>query len=117
MLDCVGLQALYVNSPAYLKPDGIVINIGSMEGSGSMIKNWILNTWRPTWLGGVPRRYIMFSTPPTKDDAIVLIKLVEEGKLKISVDSVFRMEDAIRAYERVGSMRARGRVIVKVERD
>ncbi len=117
MLDCVGSQALYVNSPAYLKPEGVVINIGSMEGSGAMLKNWFFNTWRPTWLGGVPRRYVMFNTPPTKDDALVLVKLVEEGKLKISVDSVFNMEDAIRAYERLATMRARGRVIVKVERD
>lgn len=117
MLDCVGLQALYVNSPTYLKPDGIVINIGSMEGSGTILKNWIFNTWWPTWLGGVPRRYIMFTTPPTKEDAVVLIKLVEEGEFKISVDSVFKMEDAIKAYERVASMRACGRVIVKVERD
>jgi NADPH:quinone reductase-like Zn-dependent oxidoreductase len=117
VLDCVGLQALYVNSPAYLKPDGMVINVGSMEGSGTTLKNWIFNTWWPTWLNGVPRRYVMFSTPPSKDDAVVLIKLVEEGKLKISVDSVFSMEDAIKAYERIATMRARGRVIVKVERD
>lgn len=117
MLDCVGLQALYVNSPAYLKPDGMVINIGSMEGLGASLKNWIFNTWWPTWLGGVPRRYIMFSTPLSKDDAVVLVKLVEEGKLKISVDSVFSMEDAIRAYERIATMRARGRVLVKVDRD
>lgn len=117
MLDCVGLQTLYINSPAYLKPDGIVINIGSMESTGATLKNWIFNTWWPTRLGGVPRRYVMFTTPPSKDDAVVLLKLVEEGKLKISVDSVFSMEDAIRAYERVATKRARGRVIVKVERD
>ena len=94
-----------------------MINIGSMQGTGATLKNWISNTWWPTWLGGVPRCYVMFSTPPSKDDAVVLVKLVEEGKLKISVDSVFSMEDAIRAYERVATMRARGRVIVKVERD
>ena len=99
---------MYVNSPAYLTPDGMMINIGSME---------FFNTWWPTWLGGVPRRYIMFTTPPSKDDAVVLVKLVEEGKLKISVDSVFSMEDAIRAYERIATKRARGRVVVKVERD
>lgn len=117
VLDCVGVQALYVTSPAYLKSDGMVINIGSMEGSGAVIKHWMFNTWWPAWLGGVPRRYVMFSTPPTKEDAVVLIKLVEEGKLKISVDSVFSMEDAISAYERVATKRARGRVMVKVEKD
>ena len=117
VLDCVGVQALYANSPAYLKPDGMVINIGSMEGVGATLKNSLFNAWWPTWLGGVPRRYVMFTTPPTKDDAVVLIRLVEEGKLEISVDSVFSMEDAVRAYERLATMRARGRVVVKIERD
>ena len=117
VLDCVGLQALYVNSPAYLKPDGMVINIGGMEGFISAFKNWIINAWWPVWLGGVPRRYVMFSTPPSKDDAVVLIKLAEEGKLKVSADSVFSMEDTIKAYEHLATKRARGRVTVKVERD
>ena len=60
---------------------------------------------------------ILFTTPPSKDDAVVLLKLVEEGKLKISINSVFSMEDAIRAYKRVATKRARRRVIIKVERD
>ena len=94
-----------------------MINVGGMEGPGVALKNWLSNTWWPTWLGGVPRRYAMFSTPPSKDAAVVLVKMVEEGKLKIPVDSVFSMEDAISAYERVASMRGRGRVLVRVERD
>ena len=118
IFDCVGSQPLYLHSSAYLKPSGTFINIGSMEaGVGAMLKNWVVNTWWPTWLGGVPRRYIMFSTPPSKDDAVVLVKMVEEEKLKIAIDSVFGMNDALRAYERVATKRARGRVIVKVERD
>ncbi len=59
----------------------------------------------------------MFPTSPIKDDALVLVKMVEEGELKVAVDSVFEMEDAIQAYERVSTRRARGRVVVKVQRD
>ncbi|KAK1820046.1 zinc ion binding [Friedmanniomyces endolithicus] len=117
VLDCVGLQALYINSPSYLKPDGAVINIGGMEGVGATLWSSIMNTWCPTWLGGVPRRYAFFTTVPTQDDALVLVKMVEEGELKAAVDSVFEMEDAIQAYERVATRRARGRVVVKVQRD
>jgi hypothetical protein len=106
------LQALYVNSPAYLRLDGI-----SKTPLGALAKNWILNTWWPLLLGGVPRRSMMFSTPPTKDDAVVLIRLVEEGKLRVSVKSVFCMVDTIKAYERVTTLRTRGKVIVKVEKD
>ncbi|CAD6568584.1 MAG: zinc ion binding [Tremellales sp. Tagirdzhanova-0007] len=117
ILDCVGLRDLYVHSPAYLQPDGMVISIGSMEGVGAFLRNWFFNTWWPVWLGGVPRRYVTFSTPPTKDDALVLIKMVEEDKLRVSVDSIFSMEDAISAYERLATKRARGRVIVKVGKE
>ena len=112
MLDCVGTQALFVNSPAYLKPEGAVINIGMLEGMYVTAFNVLLNSWLPTWLGGVPRRYIMFSTPPSHDDAVYLARLMEEGRLRIPVDSVFDMNDALQAYERIATKRARGKVVV-----
>ncbi|KAJ5383082.1 hypothetical protein N7517_000993 [Penicillium concentricum] len=117
LLDCVGTQALFANSPAYLKPEGALINIGMLEGTYVTTWNVLLNSWLPTWLGGVPRRYIMFSTPPSCDDAVYLARLIEEGRLRIPVDSVFEMKDAIRAYERIATKRARGKVVVKVHDD
>lgn len=117
MLDCVGTQALFVNSPAYLKAEGAVVNIGVLEGILGTARNMLFNTWLPTWLGGVPRRYIMFSTPPARDDAVYLAHLIEEGRVRIPVDSVFNMEDAVRAYERIATKRARGKVVVKVRSD
>jgi NADPH:quinone reductase-like Zn-dependent oxidoreductase len=114
LLDCVGTQALFVNSPAYLEVDGAVINIGVFEGVFASARNALFNKWLPTWLGGVPRRYIIFSTPPACDDVIYLARLVEEGQLRIPVDSVFNMEDAVGAYERIATKRARGKVVVKI---
>ena len=117
VFDCVGSQPLFVNSPAYLKPEGAVINIGVLEGAFMTGIYSIQNMFLPTWLGGVPRRYIMFSTPPTREDAIHVGRLIEEGKLHVPVDSVFDMEDAVSAYERIATKRARGKVVVKVCRD
>lgn len=117
MLDCVGTQALFVNSPAYLKAEGAVVNIGALEGIGVTARNVLFNSWLPTWLGGVPRRYIMFSTPPARDDAVYLARLIEEGRVRIPVDSVFDMEDAVPPYERIATKRARGKVVVKVHSD
>jgi NADPH:quinone reductase-like Zn-dependent oxidoreductase len=115
ILDCVGTQSLFTHSPAYLKPAGAVINIGMLEGIGVTAWNMLVNTWLPTWLGGVPRRYIRFSVPPEHDDAIYLVHLVQEGRLHVPVDSVFPMQDAIAAYGRIASQRARGKVVIKVE--
>ncbi|KAJ5491585.1 hypothetical protein N7539_003152 [Penicillium diatomitis] len=114
ILDCVGTQALYANSPAYLKPEGALINIGFLEGIFTTTFNVLVNRFLPTWLGGVPRRYITFSTPPTRDAAIYMAKLVEEGHIRIPIDSVYDMEDAIAVYERVATQRARGKVVIKV---
>ncbi|KAJ5438858.1 uncharacterized protein N7458_009856 [Penicillium daleae] len=117
VLDCVGTQALYANSPAYLKPEGAVINIGFLEGIVKTTINVLANQFLPTWLGGVPRRYITFSTPPDRDAAVYMARLVEEGRIRIPVDSVFDMEDVVGAYERVATKRARGKVVIKVQRD
>ncbi|KAJ5101155.1 hypothetical protein N7456_007207 [Penicillium angulare] len=117
VLDCAGSQALYANSPKYLKPEGAVVNIGGLEGMGALARNMMCNKFLPVWLGGVPRPYIFFSTPPTRDDAVYIGRLVEEGQLRIPVDSVFDMEDALAAYERIATKRARGKVVVKIRRD
>jgi NADPH:quinone reductase-like Zn-dependent oxidoreductase len=117
VLDCVGTQPLFVNSPAYLKAEGAVVNIGALEGVVATAWNMLFNSWLPTWLGGVPRRYIMFSTPPARDDAVYLARLIEEGRVRIPVDTVFSMDEAVRAYERIASKRARGKVVVKVRSD
>jgi NADPH:quinone reductase-like Zn-dependent oxidoreductase len=37
------------------------------------------------------------------------------GKVKPVVDSVFAFEDVLKAFERVMSKRARGKVVVKVD--
>jgi NADPH:quinone reductase-like Zn-dependent oxidoreductase len=117
ILDCAGIQSLYANSPGYLKPSGSVVNVGAFEGLWETSRNWFTNTWWPKWLGGVPRRYIMFSTPPSKDAATYTAKLIEEGKVRILIDSVWDMEDLVKAYARIATKRARGKVLVKVGKD
>lgn len=94
-----------------------MINIGVLEGIYTTTFNILANKFLPTWLGGVPRRYITFSTPPTRDAAIYMTKLVEEGHIRIPIDSVYDMEDAVAAYERVATQRARGKVVIKVGSD
>ncbi|KAJ0423360.1 hypothetical protein BJY00DRAFT_310486 [Aspergillus carlsbadensis] len=114
ILDCVGTQELFIHSPGYLKPNGTVVNIGMLEGVGVTVWNMLLNSWLPTWLGGVPRRYIGISSPPKRDDGIYLADLIKQGRLRIPVDSVFPMEDAVGAYARIATQRARGKVVIKV---
>lgn len=57
----------------------------------------------------------MFSTPPTTEAATIIARLIEEGKVRILVDSVWEMEDLVKAYAWIGTKRARGKVVIKVE--
>lgn len=62
ILDTVGSQALYINSPKYLKKGGVFVNIGDYtDGMFWTIFYTIMNHVRPTWLGGTPRKFVMFS--------------------------------------------------------
>ncbi|KAJ6172487.1 hypothetical protein N7470_001554 [Penicillium chermesinum] len=114
VLDCVGTQALFANSPMYLKDTGALVNVGVLESLWIPFCNFLLNPWLPTLLGGVSRKYIMFSALPNREDAIYLVRLLEEDKITIPVDSIFDMEDAVHAYERIVTKRARGKVVIKV---
>ncbi|KAH6869494.1 hypothetical protein B0T10DRAFT_418501 [Thelonectria olida] len=117
IVDCVGSQALYENSPRYLCPGGPLVNIGAFDlGDGilSQMFRWFMNSWRPTWLGGIPRPYILFSNTPNMPEVLTLVEMVEQGKLNVILDSEFAMEDLMKGYERVTSKRARGKVLIRV---
>ncbi|KFX94248.1 hypothetical protein O988_06404 [Pseudogymnoascus sp. VKM F-3808] len=53
--------------------------------------------------------------PATQEAAIIIASLTEEGKLRILVDSVWEMEDLVKAYAWIGKKRAKGKVVIKVE--
>ncbi|KAI8711675.1 PKS-ER domain-containing protein [Fusarium sp. LHS14.1] len=99
ILDTFGSQELFVKSPGYLKLDGIVVNVG--EGNGetgqlSFIFQALMNTHQPSFLGGVPRKYITFSAPLTGADAERLASLAEEGKMRVFIDSSFHFKDVLK---------------------
>ena len=92
ILDTVGTQTLYERSSSYLKPKGVYVNVGSMEGFMWTLWCWAKNALWPTILGGTPRRYVMFSTVTNGRSAEKLAEMVETGKLRVVVDSVFEMD-------------------------
>ncbi|KAK1999312.1 NAD(P)-binding protein [Colletotrichum falcatum] len=117
IIDCVGSQALYTNSPKYLRPEGPFVNVGALDMEDGILRQmarWFMNAACPAWLGGVPRRYIFFSNTPSIRDALTLVEMVEQGGLKVILDSEFAMTDLVQAYDRVTSKRARGKVLVRV---
>jgi NADPH:quinone reductase-like Zn-dependent oxidoreductase len=41
-------------------------------------------------------------------------KWIQEGKIKVIIDSTFEFEDAVKAYEKLKTHRARGKIVVHV---
>ncbi|RPD55791.1 NAD(P)-binding protein, partial [Lentinus tigrinus ALCF2SS1-6] len=116
--ETVGIMdpTLFVKSPAYLAPGGVFISVGP-QGKG--IGNIANFAWKillqPSFLGGTKRKWKLVSVNVNKKDLGAFTKLVEEGKVKPLVDSVFAFEDTLKAYERVQTGRATGKVVVKVD--
>ena len=96
ILDTVGSQDLYTMSPAYLKPKGLYVNVGTVGVSQLVaLWRWFTNSTWPSILGGVPRKFIMFNTVPDKPRAKKIYQLAENKQLKIIVDSIYKMDDAL----------------------
>lgn len=54
------------------------------------------------------------SVVATREEMERLRDLVEEGVLRGMVDGCWDFDDALGAYERMGSHRARGKVVVRI---
>ncbi|KAI0361552.1 NAD-P-binding protein [Trametes cingulata] len=115
--EAVGLadKELFTRSAAYLAPNGVFISVGP-QGSVGKMASYVWNVFlRPGFLGGTKRTWKLAAVKPVHKDLEEFAKLVEEGKIRPLVDSVFAFEDALKAYERIMTKRATGKVVVKVD--
>lgn len=118
ILDAIGSNPLFHNCESYLNEKGIYLQVGApmgglmdnMKMGASVASNMLL----PGFLGGVRRRYKFFLMSASKSRLEAINKLVTEGKLRPPVDSVYSFGDVLKAYERIMSSRARGKVVVNV---
>ncbi|KAJ7727741.1 NAD(P)-binding protein [Mycena metata] len=122
VLDAVGLPdpALYLNSKAYLAPNGTFLNVGvypnSLTAARGALRQLSEGYVRPSWLGGVPQKCIWLSVNFGTKDMENVRDLVAKGAVKPMVDSVysFDRDGVMKAYEKMMSKRAVGKVVVKV---
>ncbi|KAH7397373.1 chaperonin 10-like protein [Pyrenochaeta sp. MPI-SDFR-AT-0127] len=107
---------LYKSSSAFLVPSGKFIQIGgpiSLGGLTQIGSSMLL----PSFLGGGKNSY-QFLVPKVSKSVFEQLGLwMAEGKLKGVVDSVWEWEDAPKAFERLKSGRAAGKVVVKVKQE
>lgn len=144
IIDTIGVQSLYTNCPAYLKEGKSYLNAGVLPytGSGiwgaiSLTRDLLANYFWPRFLGGTDRKYELLRTDLVPGLLEKVRAFVASGAITGMVDSVWEMEEALKvflawpccgivshtqtdfmqAYERVESHRARGKVVVRVQRE
>ncbi|KAJ6519424.1 hypothetical protein C8R45DRAFT_951443 [Mycena sanguinolenta] len=124
LYDAVGLTdpALYLNSASYLAPGGMYLSAGTLPHSWKEFRGMLRQIFearlRPTWLGGVPRKFDVITVSFEKKDIDACRDLLAKG-VKPAVDSVhpFDQDGVTKAFEKLMTGHARGKVVIKVSDD
>ncbi|RAH79924.1 putative zinc alcohol dehydrogenase [Aspergillus japonicus CBS 114.51] len=110
VVDHIGLPAeMYNECHAFLKPGKVFAQVGATR-----FPTFATRLLRPSFLGGGKRRYLPIFWKPKKEDLVRVGELIRDGKVKVVLDSVYEFEDAPKAFEKLRSERARGKVVVHV---
>ncbi|KAI4660770.1 uncharacterized protein J4E79_005338 [Alternaria viburni] len=107
---------LYKAASAFLTPAGKFVQIGATMNVAS-IKNVGSNMLLPGFLGGGKNSYQLLMAKPSSDALGQIGGWMKEGKVKAVVDEVFEWEDAPKAFEKLKTGRARGKIVVRVPLD
>ena len=121
IIDACGIQELYTHCAGYLAPGKPFVSVGiafkSYTYSSVLYALFLMarNILVPRFLGGGAAPYIVVSGFVTLEGMEKLAAMVDEGKLKVMVDSCWDIEDAVQAYEVILSKRTHGKVIIAVQ--
>ncbi|ROW17849.1 hypothetical protein VPNG_00807 [Cytospora leucostoma] len=108
-----GQQDLYTAANDFLTEDGHFIQVGG-GASVSYVKALVTRSLVPSFLGGGKRNLKVIVTKQSHEDLARIGGWVKEGKVKVVIDEEFAFEEAPKAYEKLKTGRARGKVVVKV---
>lgn len=122
IFDAVGSHTLFAASAAFLKPDGKYLDIAggihfdSLSDSINTLIALFNQLLRPRFLGGTPRKFQILLVPAAKMGAQLqqAADLLESKDLRTVIDSTYKFEDALAAYERQMSGRSKGKVVVSI---
>ncbi len=110
VIDAFGIKAIWLHCPDYLTERGPFVTVGiafeDYKLSTVLYATYLFMfkiPFLPTWLGGVPRRCVCVTGFVNLDELEKLKKMVEEKKLKVVIDSVWEMDDALKVCAFLGA--------------
>ena len=105
--------ALYYQAHTYTTPSAKFMEVASGPTLG-FLRFALGAQLLPGFLGGGRRKFVMVFADVKAENLERVGKWIEEGKVKPVTDTVFGMEDVVKAFERLKTGRAVGKVIVDV---
>jgi NADPH:quinone reductase-like Zn-dependent oxidoreductase len=101
IVDCAGIQNLFIACPAFLKDERPYVSVGP-RASGytyasmlSTIGFMAMNMLWPRMLAGTPRRYVQVAAVSNLEALQELADMVEEGTLSVHVGRLVAWADAV----------------------
>jgi len=116
VVDNVGKPVeLFWQAHQFLKEDAKWVQVAAGFGL-SDIRSLTSRMMWPRFLGGGKTKFEFLGVANNYDQAMQIVRWMQEGKVKAITDEVFGMEDKgpIRAYEKLKTGHAKGKVVVRV---
>ncbi|KAJ9123877.1 hypothetical protein QFC22_000665 [Naganishia vaughanmartiniae] len=125
IMDCIGTISLYLSCAKYLKRKCPYVAVGiDVHGLSTLqtMKAFLAvfaGASLPAFLGGVPRKFGVFGMSYDEKAFRTLADMVDKGIIHVPIDSVYswEKEDVMKAYDRQMSARARGKIIIDMQRE
>ncbi|VUC22161.1 unnamed protein product [Clonostachys rosea] len=116
-IDNVGNLNLFGSADRFLLPGGLFRLVGapsSLSAALNLGYNLLSSKLLPAFLSGNKSTFSAHVTKNSHEDLAQIAALMEEGKVKTVVDSVFQFSDVLEAYQRLGTGSSTGKVLVHV---
>ncbi|KAF5259327.1 hypothetical protein FOXYS1_10060 [Fusarium oxysporum] len=111
VIDTVGNDPnLYWKSHLYLADDGRFVQIG-IPDLGSLWDVVKMSIW-PAFLGGGRRKYSILVLNMERKDMEEMGEWVASGKIKVVIDEVYDLDGVPRAFSKLKSGRAKGKLVI-----
>ncbi|KAJ0109633.1 hypothetical protein J7T55_014195 [Diaporthe amygdali] len=106
-----GQEDLYTAANTFMVDDGHFIQVGG-GASASQVKAAVTRSFMPGFLGGGKRKFAMIMTKQSHEGLAKIGEWMNEGKVKSVIDEVFQYDDAPKAYTKLKTGRAKGKIVV-----
>ncbi|KAF7195459.1 Zinc-type alcohol dehydrogenase-like protein C16A3.02c [Pseudocercospora fuligena] len=114
VVDNVGADmGLFWKCHEYTRPGAIYVSVGALMSFKFLWEATTARIW-PGFLGGGKRKLQGFFAEPRTEDLAQIGTWMQQGKVKTVIDEKFKFEDAPKAFAKLKTGRAKGKVVVEV---